>query len=103
VDIRKVWKSSGKPGEPGEEEDLAHDDGSEPCRRPGPRQVRITPGMVARLLQISPEEVQEKLRAGEIPGWKDAWRHWRVDLKWYRNKLRVLGRSPAREGIRSRK
>ena len=106
------WFPSGKADplcearKPGEEEPtseaLAHDDGSEPCRRPGPRQVRITPGMVARLLQISPEEVQEKLRSGEIPGRKDAWRHWRVDLKWYRNKLRALGRSPAWEGIKSR-
>jgi len=120
VDIRKVWKSSGKPGTAGqvtagwgkldletparEVEDSAHDDGDKArqTRRTGPRQFRINPGMVAELLQISLEEVQEKLRSGEIPGWKDTWRHWRVDLKWYLKQLRALGKSPAREGIRSR-
>jgi len=118
VDIWKVWKSSGKPGEAGhvtagwgklgdldEVKDSAHDDGDKPQngRRTGPRRIRISPDMVAELLQISPEEVQEKLRAGEIPGRKDPWRHWRVDLKWYRKTLRALGRSPAREGIKARK
>ncbi|KKL90871.1 hypothetical protein LCGC14_1900400 [marine sediment metagenome] len=121
VDIRKVWKSSGKPGEAGhvtagwgkldletparEVEDSAHDDDDKArqTRRTGPRQFRIYPRMVAELLQISIEEVQEKLRSGEIPGWKDASRHWRVDLRWYLKQLRALGRSPAREGVRSRK
>ena len=121
VDIWKVWKSSGKPGEAGhvtagwgkldletparEVEYSAHDDDDKArqTRRTGPRQFRINPGMVAELLQISLEEVQEKLRSGEIPGWKDPWRHWRVDLKWYLKQLRALGRSPARESIRSRK
>lgn len=101
---RKPARESAR--EPAREvEDLAHEDDDkarQACRRTGPRQFRINPGMVAELLQISLEEVQEKLRSGEIPGWKDASRHWRVDLKWYLKQLRALGRSPAREGIRSK-
>jgi hypothetical protein len=77
-------------GGPGKGLDLDKQD--PPVRSPGPGRprTRISPEMVAGLLQISPEEVREKLRTGDIPGKKDPWRHWRVDLKWYENKSRAL-------------
>lgn len=62
-----------------------------PARRPGRPVKRISPEMAAKVLQISPESVREKIRAGEIPAEKDPWRHWRIDAAWYRNKCRALG------------
>jgi hypothetical protein len=60
-------------------------------RRPGRPVKRISPEMVASVLGETPEAVREKLRIGEIPARKDPWRHWRIDIDWYRDRCREAG------------